>query len=70
MVNVYGKPSLGLLTTIQFIQSAKAVDQIARATEVKRNDRTGFYQIDILDGQNLIAAMDAVFYRKDHYFLK
>ncbi|RPK20614.1 hypothetical protein BH5_03831 [Bacillus subtilis] len=56
--------------TIQFIQSAKAGDQIARATEVKRNDRTGFYQIDILHEQNLIAAMDAVFYRNDHYFLK
>ncbi|MER0468974.1 hypothetical protein ABR330_20375 [Bacillus cabrialesii subsp. cabrialesii] len=61
MGNAYGKSSLGLSTTIQFIQSAKAGDQIiARATEVKRNDRT--------HGQNLIAAMDAVSYRKDHYF--
>ncbi|MFJ9256275.1 PaaI family thioesterase [Bacillus velezensis] len=69
--NAYGKTSLGLSTTIQFIQSAKAGDQIiARATEVKRNYRTGFYRIDIFHGQNLIATMDAVSYRKDHYFIE
>ncbi|MDZ5722202.1 hotdog fold thioesterase, partial [Bacillus sp. SXabc123] len=69
--NAYGKTSLGLSTTIQFIQSAKAGDQIiARATEVKRNYRTGFYRIDILHGQNLIATMNAVSYRKDHYFIE
>ncbi|HFU4567990.1 MULTISPECIES: PaaI family thioesterase [Bacillus] len=69
--NAYGKTSLGISTTIQFIQSAKAGDQIiARATEVKRNYRTGFYRIDILHGENLIATMDAVSYRKDHYFIE
>lgn len=42
--NAYGKTSLGLSTTIQFIESAKPGDKIvARATEVKRNFRTGFY---------------------------
>ncbi|MEH7741576.1 hotdog fold thioesterase [Bacillus subtilis] len=69
--NAYGKTSLGLSTTIQFIQSAKVGDQItARATEIKRNYRTGFYRIDILHGQNLIATMEAVSYRKDHYFIE
>ena len=69
--NAYGKTSLGLSTTIQFIESAKPGDKIvARATEVKRNFRTGFYRIDILHGENLIATMEAVSYRKNHYFIE
>ncbi|MCM3255453.1 hotdog fold thioesterase [Priestia aryabhattai] len=69
--NAYGKTSLGLSTTIQFIESAKPGDKLmARATELKRNYRTGFYRIDILHEQSLIATMDAVSYRKDHYFIE
>ncbi|ARA85871.1 MULTISPECIES: PaaI family thioesterase [Bacillus] len=69
--NAYGKTSLGLTTTIQFIESAKPGDKItARAKEEKRNFRTGFYRIDILHGENLIATMDAVSYRKNHYFIE
>ncbi|GED16144.1 PaaI family thioesterase [Aneurinibacillus migulanus] len=69
--NAYGKTSLGVSTTIQFMESAKPGDKlVARATEVKRNYRTGFYRIDILHGQNLIATMEAVSYRKDHYFIE
>lgn len=69
--NAYGKTSLGLSTTIQFIESAKPGDKlVARATELKRNYRTGFYRIDILHEQSLIATMDAVSYRKNHYFIE
>ncbi|MGE7904727.1 PaaI family thioesterase [Peribacillus sp. NPDC094092] len=69
--NAYGKTSLGLSTTIQFIESAKPGDKIvARATEIKRNYRTGFYRIDVFHGENLIATMEAVSYRKDHYFIE
>ncbi|MCM3676590.1 PaaI family thioesterase [Peribacillus simplex] len=69
--NAYGKTSLGLSTTIQFIESAKPGDKIvARATEVKRNYRAGFYRIDVMHEQNLIATMEAVSYRKDHYFIE
>lgn len=69
--NAYGKTSLGISTTIQFIESAKPGDKIvARATEIKRNYRTGFYRIDIYHEQNLIATMEAVSYRKDHYFIQ
>ncbi|MEH7345614.1 hotdog fold thioesterase [Bacillus sp. JJ1532] len=71
--NAYGKTSLGLLglsTTIQFIESAMPGDTIvASAKEVKRNYRTGFYRIDIYPKSNLIATMEAVSYRKDHYFI-
>lgn len=69
--NAYGKTSLGLSTTIQFMESAKPGDTIvARATEIKRNYRTGFYRIDIYHEQKLIATMEAVSYRKDHYFIE
>ncbi|MFF2496786.1 PaaI family thioesterase [Peribacillus sp. NPDC058075] len=69
--NAYGKTSLGLSTTIQFIESAKPGDKIvALATEVKRNYRTGFYRIDVFHEENLIATMEAVSYRKDHYFIE
>ncbi|MEK4485736.1 hotdog fold thioesterase [Psychrobacillus sp. FSL H8-0484] len=69
--NAYGKTSLGLSTTIHCIESAKPGDKIvARATELKRNYRTGFYRIDILHEQKLIATMDAVSYQKDHYFIE
>jgi len=69
--NAYGKTSVGLSTTIQFIEAAKPGDRIvARATEVRRNFRTGFYRIDIFHEQSLIATMEAVSYRKDHYFIE
>ncbi|WP_057762786.1 PaaI family thioesterase [Cytobacillus praedii] len=69
--NAYGKTSLGLSTTIQFIESAKPGDKIvACAKEIKRNYRTGFYRIDIFHEQNLIATMEAVSYRKDQYFIE
>lgn len=68
--NAYGKTSVGLSTTIQFIEAAKPGDMIvAHATEIKRNFRTGFYRIDIFHEQNLIATMDAVSYRLDRYFI-
>ncbi|WP_106498196.1 PaaI family thioesterase [Lentibacillus sp. Marseille-P4043] len=69
--NAYGKTSVGLSTTIQFIEAAKPGDKIvACATEIRRNFRTGFYRIDILHKDNLIATMDAVSYRKDRYFVE
>ncbi|WP_226641472.1 PaaI family thioesterase [Mesobacillus subterraneus] len=69
--NAYGKTSVGLSTTIQFIEAANSGDRIvARAIEVRRNFRTGFYRIEIFHEQSLIATMEAVSYRKDHYFIE
>ena len=69
--NAYGKTSVGLSTTIQFIESAKPGDKlVALATEVRRNFRTGFYRIEIFHAEYLIATMEAVSYRKDHYFIE
>ncbi|WNC17346.1 hypothetical protein [Brevibacillus brevis] len=51
------------------MEAAKPGDRIViRATETRRNFRTGFYRIDIFHGENLIATMEAVSYRKNHYF--
>ncbi|MCM3587748.1 hotdog fold thioesterase [Mesobacillus maritimus] len=69
--NAFGKTSMGLSTTIQFMESAKPGDKIvACATEVRRNFRTGFYRIEVFHEQNLIATMEAISYRKDHYFIE
>lgn len=69
--NAYGKTSVGLSTTIQFIKAAKPGDTLtARAQEVSRTYRTGFYRIDIYHEKNLIATMDAVAYRKSDYFIQ
>lgn len=69
--NAYGKTSLRVNTTIQFMESAKPGDKlVARATEVKRNYRTGFYRIEVFHEENLIATMEAMSYRKDHYFIE
>ncbi|WP_310739824.1 hotdog domain-containing protein [Oceanobacillus alkalisoli] len=68
--NAYGKTSLGVNTSIQFMESAKPGDKlIARATEVKRNFRTGFYRVEVFHGENLIVTMEALAYRKSHYFI-
>ncbi|MCM3538114.1 hypothetical protein M4D59_09100 [Priestia endophytica] len=53
------------------MSSAKPGDKlVARATETKRNFRTGFYRIEVLHEQDVIATMEAVSYRKDHYFIE
>ncbi|WP_079504692.1 PaaI family thioesterase [Mesobacillus jeotgali] len=69
--NAYGKTSVGLSTTIQFIEAVKPGEKIvARATETRRNFRTGFYRIEIFHENNTVATMEAVSYRKDHYFVQ
>lgn len=69
--NAFGKTSMELSTTIQFMESAKPGDiLVARATEVRRNFRTGFYRIEIFHEENLIATMEAESYRKNHYFIE
>ena len=68
--NAYGRTSVGLSTSIQFVAPARPGDRLlARATELKLGSRTGFYRIDVLHGEALIATMDAVAYRKDTHFV-
>lgn len=68
--NAHGKASVGLSTTAQFIQAARPGDVLtARAVETKRNFRVGFYRVDVLRGEDIIATIDGVSYRKDQYFV-
>lgn len=69
--NAHGRLSVGLSTTMQFMESAMPGDTlIARAKEVRRNYRTGFYQIEILKNDVVIAIMEGLAYRKDQYFIE
>ncbi|MED3550282.1 PaaI family thioesterase [Cytobacillus praedii] len=69
--NAYGKTSLGVNTTIQFMESAKPGDKlVARAIEIKRKFRTGFYRVEVFHEDNLIATIEAMFYRKNHYYIE
>ena len=69
--NAHERISMGLSTTIQFIESAFPGDVLmARATEVRRNFRTGFYKVELFKNDTVIATMDAVAYRKDQYFIE
>jgi len=69
--NAHGKASVGLSTNAQFIQAARPGDLLtARAIETKRNFRVGFYRADVLRGDEIIATVDGVSYRKDQYFVE
>ena len=69
--NAHGRITVGLSTTMQFMESAMPGDTlIARAREIRRNYRTGFYQIEILKNDVVIAIMEGLAYRKDQYFIE
>ncbi|MFC2947991.1 PaaI family thioesterase [Virgibacillus sediminis] len=68
--NSYGRTSVGLSTTTNFMKSATEGDTIiAKASEVRRNNRIGFYRIVIETEKEAIASIEAVAYRKNHYFI-
>jgi acyl-CoA thioesterase len=68
--NSYGKTSVGLSTTVNFMAPGIMGHQlIATAKEVKRNNRTAWYLIEVESNGELIATMDALVYRKNEYFV-
>ncbi|WP_059104398.1 PaaI family thioesterase [Shouchella shacheensis] len=68
--NSYGKTSVGLSTTINFMAAGKkGARLVATATEEKKNYKTAWYKINVESDDELIASMEAVAYRKDHYFV-
>lgn len=69
--NSYGRAAVGLSTTTNFMKSAFKEDVvIAKATEIRRNYRTGFYRIEIETNNETIASIEAIAYRKSNYFIK
>ncbi|KAB2495097.1 PaaI family thioesterase [Priestia endophytica] len=68
--NSYGKTSVGLSTNVNFMAPGKMGSRlIAKAVEEKRNNRTGWYKIRVESAGELLATMDALVYRKNHYFV-
>ncbi len=68
--NSYGKTSVGLSTNVNFMAPGKVgMRLIAKAVEEKRNNRTGWYKIRVESDGELLATMDALVYRKNHYFV-
>lgn len=68
--NSYGKTAVGLATTTNFMKSAVAGDTVtAKAIELRKNNRTGFYRIEIETKDEVIASVEAIAYRKSGYFI-
>ncbi|WLD94276.1 PaaI family thioesterase [Alkalihalobacillus sp. AL-G] len=68
--NSYGKTTVGLSTTVNFMAPGKKGSKLrAVATEDKRNHRTSWYTINVESDGELIAKMEALAYRKDDYFV-
>ncbi|UOF92479.1 hotdog fold thioesterase [Fodinisporobacter ferrooxydans] len=68
--NSYGKTSVALSMNIGFL-SASSKGSILRAiaVEEKRNNRTAWYQIHVTNGEELVAVLGALAYRKNNYFV-
>ncbi len=68
--NSYGKTSVGLSTTVNFMAPAFNGSTIrATAVEEKRNNRTSWYNIRVESDGELLASMEALAYRKNSYFI-
>ncbi|RLQ97471.1 PaaI family thioesterase [Falsibacillus albus] len=68
--NSYGKTSVGLSTTVNYMAAGKKGSRLrATASEEKKNHRTSWYKIRVESDGELIATMEALAYRKDHYFV-
>ncbi|MGV3489640.1 MAG: PaaI family thioesterase [Tuberibacillus sp.] len=68
--NSYGRTSVGLSTTVNFMAPAFQGKRLkATATEEKRNHRTSWYNIKVESEGELVAVMEALSYRKSQYFV-
>ncbi|MCQ6275957.1 PaaI family thioesterase [Bacillus sp. V3B] len=69
--NSYGKTAVGVTTNVNFISAGKRGGTLtANAKEVKKNHKLAWYKIDVQSENELIATMEAMVYRKSHYFVK
>lgn len=69
--NSYGKTAVGVTTNVNFISAGKpGAPLTAHAKEVKKNHKLAWYKIDVQSENELIATMEAMVYRKSHYFIK
>ncbi|TCP20337.1 acyl-CoA thioesterase [Scopulibacillus darangshiensis] len=68
--NSYGKTSVGLSTTVNFMAPGmKGSVLSAAAVEEKKNNRTSWYKIRVESSGELVATMEALAYRKNQFFV-
>jgi acyl-CoA thioesterase len=68
--NSYGKTSVGLSVNIGYLAAGRNGEVItAKATEIKRNHRTSWYEISVENENELLAHVSALSYRKNSYFV-
>jgi acyl-CoA thioesterase len=68
--NSYGKTSVGLSVNIGYLAACQKGEIItAKATEIKRNHRTSWYEISVENEKELLAHVSALSYRKNSYFV-
>lgn len=68
--NSYGRISVGLTTTVNYMAAGKLGSVVtASASEEKKNYRTAWYKIHVESNGDLLATMEAVAYRKESYFV-
>ncbi|MEJ9232074.1 hotdog fold thioesterase [Peribacillus butanolivorans] len=69
--NSYGKIAVGVTTNVNFISAGKRGETLtANAKEIKKNHKLAWYKIEVLNKKELIATMEAMVYRKNHYFVQ
>ncbi|MFD6210518.1 PaaI family thioesterase [Peribacillus sp. NPDC060253] len=68
--NSYGKIAVGVSNNINFISAGKPGETLtARANEIKKNHKLAWYKIEVVNDRELIATMEAMVFRKNHYFV-
>lgn len=68
--NSYGKTAVGVTTNVNFISAGNRGETLtAKAKEIKKNHKLAWYKIDVQNENELIATMEAMVYRKSHYFV-
>ncbi|RSD25414.1 hotdog fold thioesterase [Mesobacillus subterraneus] len=68
--NSYGRMSVGLTTTVNYMAAGQLGSVVtAKATEERKNYRTAWYKIAIESNGELISTMEATAYRKEKYFV-
>ncbi|MGE5702639.1 MAG: hydroxyphenylacetyl-CoA thioesterase PaaI [Clostridia bacterium] len=68
--NSYGKTSVALSMNIGYMAAARTGERlVATAVEENRTPRTAWYRIKVENERGLVAALDALVYRKSEYFV-
>lgn len=69
--NSYGKTAVGVTTNVHFMSAGLLGRPLtATAEEIKKNHKLGWYNIRVYSGEELIASMEAMVYRKKHSFVE